>query len=51
LYFCTDNLLAVLDGSGVVCRRIDSAFLKVYLDYFVAIGYLMSAPMQAENPA
>jgi len=50
-HFRTDNLLAALDGSGVVCRRIDPAFLKVYLDYFVAIGYLMSAPTQAENPA
>jgi thioester reductase-like protein len=42
-HFLTDNLRQALAGSGIACRTVDAALLKVYLDYFVATGY-MPAP-------
>lgn len=50
-HFRTENLQAALAGSDIVCRPIDPAFLKVYLDYFVATGYLTAAQAQAESLA
>ncbi|MFC5475890.1 thioester reductase domain-containing protein [Paraherbaspirillum soli] len=47
-HFRTDNLLQALDGSGIQCRRIDPEFLKLYLDYFVATGYL-PAPQRSQS--
>ncbi len=34
------NLLAALEGTGIVCRPVDLDLMGVYLDYFVSIGYL-----------
>ncbi|RKH63013.1 thioester reductase domain-containing protein [Corallococcus llansteffanensis] len=45
-HFDTTNLHAALEGTGIVCREVDPAFLRLYLDYFVSIGYL--PPPRAE---
>lgn len=39
-HFRTDRLLRALHGSGIECRRIDRDFLRLYLEYFVNIGYM-----------
>ncbi|MGE6758927.1 thioester reductase domain-containing protein [Corallococcus interemptor] len=45
--FDTTRLHAALAGSGIACREVDLAFLRLYLDYFVSIGYL--PPPSAER--
>jgi thioester reductase-like protein len=39
-HFRTDNLSAALSDSCISCRPIDKDFLQVYLNYFVATGFL-----------
>jgi len=39
-HFRRSNLQTALTGSGIVCRPIDTDFLKLYLDYFIGTGYL-----------
>ncbi len=46
-HFERTNLVAALEGTGIVCRPVDLDLLRVYVDYFVSIGYL--APPAAER--
>lgn len=34
------NLLAAVAGSGIECRALDQEMMSLYLDYFIATGYL-----------
>ncbi|MDQ1919268.1 thioester reductase domain-containing protein [Massilia pseudoviolaceinigra] len=49
-HFRDERLQAALAGSGIERRAIDPAFIQVYLDYFVATGYLPAANVKGSAP-
>lgn len=49
--FANDQLMNAIRGTGIVCRRFDQELLNVYLDYFVATGYLERPSSICDGPA